>query len=122
MPLKYLIDENLRGKLAQPLLARSAAAGFPLDFVTVGEPEAPALGTSDPDLLRWAQREDRVLVSLDRNTLPVHLAAHLASGSTSPGILLIRDTRPWEDVFDFLIVAGAIASPEEFADRCSYFP
>ncbi len=122
MPLKYLIDENLRGKLSRSLPARALEAGLAVDCVTVGGEGGPALGMGDPELLRWAKEEGRVIISLDRNTLLAHLAMHLSAGLSSPGILLVRAGCSWEEVLDYLVIASALASEEEFGDRCSYLP
>lgn len=122
MPLTYLIDENLRGDLADSLLLAAQAAGFTLDLVQVGDPEGPALGTPDPDLLRWCQLHHRTLISRDFRTLPQHLLDHLAAGGSSPGIFLIRAGHPWHDVLNDLILLALVASPDEFRNQLLYIP
>src|SRR4051812_14842050 len=77
MPLKYLIDENLRGKFMLALLAKARAENVVLDLVESGDQGAPPLGTPDDELLRWAQQAGRVLISLDKRTLPEFLSEHL---------------------------------------------
>ena len=41
MPLKYLIDENLRGKFTRALMEKGLVEGSPLDIVETGEPGGP---------------------------------------------------------------------------------
>src|SRR5262245_65086760 len=93
MALCYLLDENLRGPLWRAIQQHNAAGMDVIDVLPVGEPSAPPLGTSDPDLLLWAESYNRVLVTLDVNIMPGHLAAHLQAGRRSPGVLLLR--RRW---------------------------
>ena len=122
MPLKYLIDENLRGKFTLALAARAIQENIVLDLLETGDLDAPPLGTPDDELLRWAQQHNRVLVSLDKNTIPDFLINHLASGEASPGVLLIRRSRNWDDILYFLVLYAEIAAPEECAGQCIYVP
>jgi hypothetical protein len=87
MPLRYLIDENLRGTLAIALVRVATRHGLSLDVMQIGDEPAPSLSTQDPELLIWTEKENRLLISRDRRTLAAHLAAHLARGHQSPGIV-----------------------------------
>ena len=122
MPLKYLIDEHLRGRFTQSLVERGHAEGCPVNVVETGGMEAPPLGTKDPQLLRWAEARDRLIISLDRNSLPAHLEHHLAAGFTSPGILFIRRQCPWDEILHSLLLLAAAGDPEDYRDRCTYIP
>src|SRR6266404_1456724 len=91
MPLRYLLDEHLwGGGLWQAIQQHNTLGTDPLDVLRVGDPMDLPLGAADPDILLWAEREGRVFVSLDKRTLPRHLALHLQAGHHSPGILIIR--------------------------------
>ena len=122
MPLKYLIDEHLRGKFTQALISEGIKQGLPLDVLETGGDEAPPLSTLDDGLLRWAEANDRVLVSLDKRTLPEALETHLATGASSPGILLIRRGFTWEDILYYLVLFAEVAVPDEYKNRCTYIP
>src|SRR5260370_24641732 len=90
MPLRYLLDEHLRGALWDLVKRHNVAGAYPLDIQRVGDLAELPIGIPDPTILRWAQRENRVLVSQDKRTLPSHLAEHLKSGRSSPGIMSLR--------------------------------
>ncbi len=122
MSLKFLIDEHLRGKFARALAERAASEGVLLDLVETGAAAGPPLGMKDDALLEWAESHDRVIISLDKNTLPEFLARHLASGRGSPGILLVRHTHSWEEILYHLVLLAAVASPDECRDCCLYIP
>src|SRR5687768_16630095 len=106
MPLAYVLDENLRGLLWRAVLQHNRTSSYRIDTTRVGDPPHLPRGSSDLDILLWAERNGRILVSLDRKTLVVHLAAHLAAGHHSPGEFLIRPGMTLKDVTDFLYIAS----------------
>lgn len=74
MPLRYLLDENLRGLLWKAILRHNAVGIDVIDAVRVGDhPDLP-LGSADPEILLWAEAADRVLVTRDKRTIATHLA------------------------------------------------
>nr|WP_293128835.1 DUF5615 family PIN-like protein [Microcoleus sp. bin38.metabat.b11b12b14.051] len=44
----------------------------------MGEPEAPSRGTLDPEILKWCEEYNFILVTNNRKSMPVHLTDHLA--------------------------------------------
>ena len=46
-------------------------------------------GLDDEAVLRLAASQSRILVSHDKRTMPKALASFVASGGTSPGVLLV---------------------------------
>ena len=65
MPLRFLLDEDLRGPLWNALVRHNATSPYPIDVIRVGDANAPPTGTLDPQLLRWAQQQGRILVTFD---------------------------------------------------------
>jgi hypothetical protein len=122
MPLSFLIDEHLRGRFTQALIKCGFAKAAPVDAVEIGGEGAPPLGTKDPPLIRWAQSHNRIIVSLDDNTLPEQLENHLAAGNWSPGIIFIRRHQSWNDVLYYLVLIAAAGLPDDYRDRCTYIP
>jgi hypothetical protein len=64
--MQYLLDEHVPHALAEPLMQREPA----MRLLTVGWPEAPPLGTPDPELLFWCERAGFALVTNNRRTMP----------------------------------------------------
>ena len=122
MPLAYVLDEHLRGMLWQAIRQHNAASAFPIDGVQVGDPVDLSLGTSDPDILLWAEREGRVVVTLDRGTMPGHLTAHLQAGHQCAGIFIIRSKATIPQIVDYLVAAAYAADPAVLHDRYEYIP
>jgi hypothetical protein len=84
MPLTYVLDEHLRGSLWQLAGWHNAQGSNIIDVTRVGDPDDLPLGTRDPEILMWAERESRILVTRDSKTMDGHLADHLVAGHHSP--------------------------------------
>jgi hypothetical protein len=123
MLLRYLLDENLLGGSLWSAIQQHNAQGlYPLDARRVGDPSAPPKRTPDPDLLLWCEREARVLISLDKSTLPVHLAKHLQAGHHSPGVFIPRVAAPTHKVLEALVLAAYAGDPALYVDCITFIP
>lgn len=122
MPLRFLVDENLRGPFWNALQRATLLSGLPLDVVCVGETDCPALGTGDADILLWTESQNRLLITRDKSTMPAHLANHLASEHTCPGIFMIRDWSSIPEVVEYVCLAAELDEPDEWHDRIQYIP
>jgi hypothetical protein len=107
MKVRYLLDENLDPHLKAAVLRWDPA----IDILRVGDPGAPELGTLDPDILRYLENAQRVLVTANRKSFPLHIADHLVAGGRHWGVLLVRKGtsigRLAEDLY--LIWAASVA-------------
>jgi predicted nuclease of predicted toxin-antitoxin system len=122
MAIRFLVDENLHGRLWSAVVHHNARGVDPIDAVQVGDPPDLPRGSEDPDILIWAEREDRILVSRDLSTLPHFLSDHLQAGHHSPGVFLIRRGTTLHEVVDFLVLAAYASEPWEWTDRCQFIP
>ena len=121
MPLAFLLDEHFRGPLWQGVRNHNARGIHPIDVMRVGDPTDLPLGSKDPTILLWAEREQRVLVARDKRTLPAHLADHLATGAHSPGLFLVSHVA-LTAVVEFLMRAAYCSKPEEWLDKINFVP
>jgi hypothetical protein len=123
MPLRFVLDEHLRGGGLWQIIQQHNAQGVnPIDIVRVGDPPDLPLGTLDPDLLIWAEREGRILLSRDYNSLPGHFTQHLQAGRHSPGILLLRPHTSLSAVLGDLIVTAHAGDAADFQDAVRVIP
>ncbi len=122
MDIRFLVDEQLRGQLWHALARHNLLGAYPLDVVRVGDPADLPLGTTDPDLLVWAEREGRTLVSADRRTILSHFEDHLRAGRHSPGLFLLRPLSSLPQIIDFLVAVAYASEASEWADVWRYIP
>jgi hypothetical protein len=123
MPLGFVLDEHLRGgALWQAVQQHNAAGVDVLDVTRVGDPADLPTGISDPDLLQWTESADRILVSLDKRTLPTHLAARLQAGGHSPGVLILRPGNTTAQVLFALVLIAHAGDPIHYRDRIEFIP
>lgn len=122
MPLTYILDEHLRKRLWKAIQQHNAGGVYAIDVTQVGDPIDLPLGSTDPDLLLWAEKEGRVVVTRDRRTMPSHLNAHLKSGHHCEGIFIIRRQATVAQIVDYLVVAAYAVDPAALQDRYEYIP
>ena len=116
--ISYLLDENIDPDFLKGLHRRAP------DIVVwhIGGPGVPPLGTLDPDILRWIEAEDFILVTNNRHSMPGHLRDHLAAGRHIPGIFILNDDMSIGQTIDELILIEGTAIPEEYTDQIRHLP
>lgn len=123
MPLKLLLDENLRDDgLWLAIETRNAMESPSLDIVRVGDADAPPCATADLEIIRWAAIHGRLLVSLDKTSLPRHLHEYLDASQDSPGIVLLPGGLPIPDIVELLFLIAFITESGEWANACRWIP
>ena len=122
MALLYLLDEHFRGEIWRAILDHNAGSFNPIDVVRVGDPPDRPLSTPDSEILDWARRAGRVLISRDRRTMIAELAAYLQGGRSSPGLFIIRPRSRLADVLAFLVEAAHAGDEDQWRDQVTYIP
>lgn len=122
MALSFLLDENLPGRFVNAVQRHNQRGLDVLDVVRVGEPPDLDLGSADPTILLWCEREKRILVSRDKSTMPGHLANHLGRGAHSPGVFLVLSAASVPEVLDYLVLVAYASEAREWQDRIQFIP
>ena len=114
--LKLLSDEDFNGVLFRALLTSEPR----LDVIRVQD---IGLRTAlDPDILEWAARQGRILLTRDRATMPGYAYDCVRAGLAMPGVFVTRDDLPiGQQVHEILILAFC-SLPAEWANRIVYLP
>jgi hypothetical protein len=118
MKPRFLLDEHVNRAIQRQLRRLDVR----IEVLAIGEPGAPTTGTSDPDLLVWLEKEDDILVTENRSTMPVHLADHYAAGGHIPGILWIRPRIGLGVVIEALHLIWLASEAGEYHDRTLFIP
>ena len=114
--IRYLADASLHDAIVKGCRRREPA----IDFLSAHE--ASLEGVSDPDVLEFAAREARILVTSDVRTMPRHFGEFLASNAFSPGVFLVKQRAPVADVIDELVLVWAASEAEEWRNRILEIP
>lgn len=83
MSIRFQADNDLKFGIVKAVRRREPA----IDFASAQE--AGLDGVSDPEVLDRAATEGRILVSHDRHTMLDYFRAHLATGKSIPGVLIV---------------------------------
>lgn len=116
MGLKLAADENFNGNIVRGVLRRNAD----LDVVTAQE--AGLSSATDPEILAWAAREERVLFTHDVSTLTKHAYDRVDQGLPMPGVFEVsRETAVGQVIDDILLIAEC-SLPGEWEGQVRYLP
>jgi hypothetical protein len=114
--LRFLADQNFNHKVLDGLLAHDPA----LDMVRTQD--CGLSQTPDPELLEWAAREGRILLTHDENTLIGFAYDRVSAGLPMPGVVMVHQWTPVaraiDDVF-YLVQAG---TPADFENQVLHVP
>lgn len=91
-----------------------------VDIVRVQD--AGLSGHDDPDVLRWAESEERVLLSHDTNTMTKYAYQRIKEGKPMPGLWVVpRDLQLGDVITDVCIVA-TLSNKGEYDSQVRYLP
>jgi hypothetical protein len=114
--IRFAADENFNNDILRAVWRVEPS----LEIIRVQDTEA--FGFSDPDLLRWLAKENRILLTHDVNTVPGFAKDFLKEGFTFPGIFLVHDSKPIAAVAQDILLVAVCSSPEEWTNQLLYLP
>jgi predicted nuclease of predicted toxin-antitoxin system len=110
MKIRFQADNDLDQRIIAAVMRVEPKS----DFKTA--PEAGLhTGTPDPEVLRIAAADNRVLVSHDLKTLPLHFGAFIEH-SHSPDVIIIRQDVTIRDATLWLQYFYTVGTPEDFGN------
>ncbi|MDY6782514.1 MAG: DUF5615 family PIN-like protein [Cyanobacteriota bacterium] len=118
MKTRFLLDENLSPQFKAAVLRLNPA----IDILRVGEPNAPPLGTLDPEILQYLELSQRLLITDNRSSIPGHLEAHWAAGGQSWGVVWLRPSATMGQWLEALLIIWEVTEAEEWRDRLDWIP
>lgn len=98
--IRLLVDENTARAIGDQLRRLQPD----IVLLTIGDDQAPSLGTPDPDILLWLEREGYCLVTRNRRSMPMHLRVHLDAGHHVPGIFALRPGASVGEIIEDLLL------------------
>ncbi|SPE33840.1 conserved hypothetical protein [Candidatus Sulfopaludibacter sp. SbA6] len=117
MSIRFQADNDLKSVIVDATLRREPS----IDFQAARRAGLDHM--NDEMVLRLAASQARILVTHDKRTMSRHLASFLASGSSSPGVLLvIPQNAPVRDVVETLILIWADDRPNDWINLVTKIP
>lgn len=120
--LSFADDEDFDARILRRLLRRRPT----LDVARVAT--AGLSGAADPEVLAWAAREGRVLLTHDTATMTAHAYARVGEGQAMPGVVAVpqigappHSLSIGEAIENILIVAE-LGEPSDIEGQVIYVP
>lgn len=114
--LRLLTDQNFNGRILRGLRRRIVS----LDVVRAFDAGLASL--EDSDLLEWAMKEERIIVSHDVNSMTAFAYDRVRKGLPMPGVLIVPTSMAIGQAIDELEFAVDSFSEAECRDQVIYFP
>jgi hypothetical protein len=115
---RFLVDESLPKRLIIAVLHRNAA----IDILRVGQPGAPPFEADDPEIVAYAERHQRLLLTADVNTLRKIVADHLAAGHHPLGTCYVSQDLPFGQMSYEVELIWSVTEAIEWFDNEGWIP
>lgn len=114
--LHLLTDEDFDGRLTSALRAHLPG----LDLVRAQD--VGLMHTPDPDILRWAAAEGRIVLTHDRNTMTGYASTRVHAGEPMPGLFVVDRLASFGQVFSDLEALAGASEMDEWRDQIIFVP
>lgn len=116
MTVRFIADENFNRRIIVGLQRRTGS----IDVVRVQD---VGLRTADdPEVLRWAADEGRVLLTHDIATMPDFAYQRITAGQPMPGVFVVRATLALAAAIDELSLIAEVSDSDEWNGQVVYLP
>jgi hypothetical protein len=114
--LRLLADENFNGDIVRGLLLRQPD----LDLLRVQD--VGLAGADDPEVLTWCAKNDRILLTHDRATMPDFAFQRLSAGESMAGLFILDGRFPVGDAIKEILLIAACSEQAEWDGLAIYLP
>jgi len=116
--MRFLLDEDVPVALQKAIWRLQST----VEVTCVGQPNAPPKGTTDSDLLVWAENRAFAIVTGDKTTMPLHASVHVASGRKTWGVFILREPFSLGELAEDLLLRWSASQAEEWQYFVGYIP
>jgi len=114
--LRLLIDENFDQRILRGLRLRS----YQVDYVLVQQ--VGMSGSTDTNLLAWAAKENRIVITHDANTMTRYANERMKEGLPIAGLIIVPDRLEIGRVIADLELVIECATESDLRDQIQYLP
>lgn len=115
MRVRFQADADLNQIIVRATLRLEPSIDFQIASA------ASLSGLPDPDVLKRAAEQCRILVSHDRKTMPTHFG-HFIQRQDSPGLIIVSQQVPIAQVASDLFLIWSASEPEEWLNQLRSLP
>ena len=114
--LRLATDEDFNNRILRGLLRRRPE----LDIVRVQD--AGLIGRGDAEVLEWAAREGRVLLTHDVTTMKQYVDERVAAGLPMPGVFEVSQQTPITQAIEEILLIADYSLEGEWEGQISFLP
>jgi hypothetical protein len=104
---RFQADNDLRRSIRTGVLRHEPSVDFQSALA------ASLDGIPDPEVLRLAMVQSRILISHDENSMPGHFTDFLKGGNRSPGVLIVLQGVPVGRVIESILLVWIASEAAE---------
>lgn len=113
--IRFQADADLNQAIVTGVIRRQPNVSFQTAT------EANLEGLKDPEVLALSAKQQRILVSHDRRTMPTEFAKFIAN-TPSAGVLIVSRKIALETVIEELILIWSVTNANEWINRIAKIP
>src|SRR2546423_9993205 len=114
--LRLATDEDFNNRILRGLLRRRPN----LDIVRVQD--AGLIGSGDAEVLEWAAREGRVLLTHDVTTMKQYVDERVAAGLQMPGVFEVSQQTPIAQAIEDIFLIAECSLDDEWEGQIRFLP
>lgn len=114
--MRFLADENFNNTVL------SALRGVLHDIDLVRVQDTEIYQAADPDVLAWAAKENRILLTHDVQTMIKFAYDRVRHGLVMPGVIEVYDRLPIGQVVEELSILIGAGTASDFENQVKYVP
>jgi predicted nuclease of predicted toxin-antitoxin system len=115
-PIRFLADEDFDNNILRGLLARDGT----LDIVRAQD--CGLSQTPDVQVLEWAAKRGRVILTHDENTMVGDAYSRVTSGLPMPGVVLVHQWTPIARAIDDVLFLAQAGTSVDFDQQVIHVP
>ena len=114
--LPFLADENFNNDILRGVLRRNPD----LDIVRVQD--VGLSGSPDPEILAWAAKEQRLVLTHDVSRMTRYAYERVEAGESMPGVFEVPRSARLGQVIEDLLLIAEMSGEEEWENQVRYLP
>jgi len=114
---RILVDENFNGRILRGLLRR-----IPDADIVRAQDISEIYGAEDPEILAWAARERRIVVTHDVATMARFAYERVMSGEAMPGVFEVDQDMPIGQAIEELVLIVEASRAGEWEGQVRFLP